>query len=217
MIAPLLSTPWIVFDVESVGLHGEAFAFGYVVVVGGLRVEEGLFCCDPSLARGRPTDRQWVAENVNLEATPRTKCPSPGNVREEFWSLWQSWRAKGAVLVAETPWPVEARLLVSCVDDDTPTRDWEGPYPLVDVTSICSALGFPTSAKRIPEELPAHNPLCDARHSARLLRQALESTPGRASSVEALRLMREHLDDPDSGWASSELLILLERLAGETP
>jgi len=41
---------FMVFDVESVGLHGEGFAVGYVVVNGdGETLEEGLYICDPDV------------------------------------------------------------------------------------------------------------------------------------------------------------------------
>lgn len=42
----------MVFDVESIGLHGEGFAVGYVVLQDCREVECGMFACDPSKAAG---------------------------------------------------------------------------------------------------------------------------------------------------------------------
>jgi hypothetical protein len=53
----------------------------------------------------------------------------------------------------------------------------DGPYPLVDVASVRLAAGLdPLGAyDRTAGELPVHNPLADARQSARLLLEALKS------------------------------------------
>lgn len=168
----------MVFDVESIGLHGEGYAAGYVVVDGDRQeLQAGRFACDPRFANGTWKGREWVAANVPpLEETHLT----PHAVRDAFWGLWQLWKGRGAVLAADCPWPVEARFLAACVDDARGTtasgpRDWEGPYPLVDVASVRLAAGLDPlgAADRLPSELPAHDPLADARQSARLLTEAL--------------------------------------------
>ena len=158
----------IVMDVESIGLHGEGFAVAYVVVSSeGKVLEEGLFACDPSLAQGTEESRKWVSENVPmLEYTFK----SPRGVRDAFWAVWLKWRALGAYLVAEGGWPVEARFLAACVDDCPKSRGWEGPFPLVELSSMqLLSKGPPLRMReRLNNELPVHNPLADARHSARL-------------------------------------------------
>jgi hypothetical protein len=52
-----------------------------------------------------------------------------------------------------------------------------GPYPLHDLASILLAHGRDPLAKneRLPEELPEHDPLNDARQSARLLHEVLSN------------------------------------------
>jgi hypothetical protein len=184
-----VNTPlYMVFDCESVGLHGETFAVGWVVVDGGGHEQaSGWYSCPPDAAAGSAGGRAWVAANVpDLGATHA----SPREVRHEFWGLWRQWAGRGAVLAADVPWPVEARFLAACVDDlrgparafagraaDVPPgpREWEGPYPLIDVASVRLAAGLDPLAEvdRRPDELPAHDPLCDARQSARLLVEAL--------------------------------------------
>lgn len=179
---------FMVFDVESIGLHGEGFAVGYVVIDrGGTVLEERTYACDPDTAAGLPKDRRWVDANVPRLAHPEASHPTstPTSVRAEFWYRWLYWKEIGAVLVADCCWPVEARFLAACVEDCRPQRDWEGPYPLHDLASVMLALGRDPTAThaRLPNELPAHHPLHDARQSARLLLEAL-STRGVTATVK---------------------------------
>lgn len=164
---------YMVFDVESVGLHGEAFAVGYVVVTpNGEEVAHGRHSCPIDNAVGDDSDREWVNRN-----TPRwvVDCSTPAEVRQAFWTVWRSWDAKGAVLVADCAWPVEARFLSACVDIDPAARRWQGPYPLHDVASARLAVGLAPlgTEARLPGEQPKHDPLADARQSARLWIEAL--------------------------------------------
>lgn len=163
---------WMVFDVESVGLHGEGFAVGFVVVDGdGRELTCGRFSCDPINASGDYGSREWVAKNVPLM---RHNCEDPDGMRECFWNAWLRWKEAGAALAADVPWPVEARFLNHCVQADPEAREWGGPYPLIDVASVRLAAGFDPlgTEPRRENELPAHDPLNDARQSARLLSEA---------------------------------------------
>jgi len=165
----------MVFDVESVGLHGEGYAVGYVVVSAlGHELEADVAACSPDLAQGSAEGREWIAVNC-----PRLDylAESPVALRTAFWNVWQRWKASGAVLVADCAWPVEARFLAACVDDDPAVREWLGPYPLHDVATARLAAGFDPLAtvERLPNELPQHDPLADARQSARLWLEALRA------------------------------------------
>lgn len=169
-----LSSPsFFVFDVESIGLHGEGFAVGWVVVgKTGAIYEESYLACLPGAASGPRASREWVEKNIPpIPITHHT----PRAVRDAFWSVWKLWKASGAVLVADCTWPVEARFLARCVDDDPEGREWEGPYPLHDLASVLLANGADPLAKRDrrDDELPEHHPLRDAKQSARLLIEAL--------------------------------------------
>jgi hypothetical protein len=100
----------------------------------------------------------------------------PKTVRNVFWERWITWKNKGAILVADCLWPVEARFLIDCVNDDPINRNWDGPYPFVDVGSLRLAKGQDSlgTEERKENEKPAHHPLADARQSARLLLEALK-------------------------------------------
>src|SRR4051812_27877287 len=110
-----------VIDVESVGLHGEGFAVGYVVIdLEGNQLDLGLFACPVNAARGNAAGFKWVGENI-------TELPishsAPWLVRAAFWRVWREWKEKGAALVTDCGWPVEARFLAQCVDDDPVNRE----------------------------------------------------------------------------------------------
>jgi hypothetical protein len=177
----------MVFDVEAVGLHGEGFAVGYVVIdtKTGEEVDSGIAIAHEDLSPGLPDDRDWIKKNVvpALETyVPRVRASKPvatmtaPDVRLFFWELWRFWRAQGAWLAADVAWPVEARFLAACVDESR-GRAEKGPYPLIDIASVRFGAGLDPLAHedRWPTELPAHNPLADARQSARLLLKALAS------------------------------------------
>ena len=79
----------MVFDVESVGLHGEGFAVGWVVITeSGEVVEERRLSCDPAHAAGSDEGRAWVA--LNVPPLPITS-PTPEHLRTAFWEAWRKW------------------------------------------------------------------------------------------------------------------------------
>lgn len=162
-----------VFDVESIGLHGEAFA-----VAGGIYTETGEAIRDSEFkysihrerAAGRTEDRAWVDANIpHIERTHTT----PDQMMQDFWQRWRSAKAHGAFMAVECGWPVEARFLNACIDAGAGDM-WSGPYPLHEIANEMRAAGMDPMAnyERLPSELPKHDPLADARQSARLLAEA---------------------------------------------
>jgi len=186
----------MMLDVESVGLHGEGFAFGYVIEEDLRVVEERLAIADPSMAIGQHSDWNWLEANVfpwinalkpefppehaaPWTATKRrrgrtdpvglaiTYCNSPSQLREVFWSIWMDERARGTQLWADVSWPVEAGFLSACVRAEG-GRKFEGPYPILDVATLWE-VHVGDSLERLPSELPEHHPVMDSRHSLRKL------------------------------------------------
>ena len=165
---------YLVFDVESTDLHGEGFAYGYVVINSeGEELESGIGVADV------PVTNPWVITNV-LPALPPPTHDDLRSLRDSFWAVWDRWLDKGAVMVADCSFPVETRFLAACVDDAPMARNWYGPYPLHDVATARLAVGLDplaTEARR-GDELPVHNPLADARQSARLWLEAFRAANG---------------------------------------
>lgn len=152
---------YFVLDVESAGLFGGAFCYGFSVVnEDGQELDFGYECVEADDEDATPQDFEWVQENI-LPYCPLTM--GYGQDREDrteslqnaFWQDWSAWKAKGALLCADVAWPVEANFLIDGV------RFAKGLDPI-------------GMAERLPNELPAHNPLNDARQSARLLIEALK-------------------------------------------
>lgn len=165
---------YFIFDVESVGLHGEGFA-----VAGGVYIEGACqygfqYCCPIDEAEGADSDREWVKSNVPvMEITHRT----PEGVREAFWGQWIKAKDQypGICMAGECIWPVEAGFVARCIYQDKDVRNWSGPYPFHEIASVMLAAGMDPMAtyERTLSEMPPHNPWGDSVLSARLLFTAL--------------------------------------------
>lgn len=185
---------FLVFDVESVGLYGDGFAVGWVVIdLDGKEHESGLLATDwTEFTRYDPFDARWVRNNV--PPMPITH-KHVDDLRSEFFNVIQRWHInsdeayrhhpKAHSFWADWGYPVEARFLADCRH----TGFWKAnasyrsvveiprhamPAPLQEIATICLAADInPDDFPCLPDELPQHNPMNDARHSARLLVKAL--------------------------------------------
>ncbi len=180
---------YFVFDVENIGLYGVPFAVAWVVVDDkGTRITEGILSCDiraassmadedPPIHRGliQADDYSWAATNVVpvLHQSPTHK--NPYDLMKDFCVEWKKWNKRGALMVADCGYPVETGFLTKCVVTGAMSPD-DAPYPLLDISSLILARGLDPkkSFPRLPEETPEHNPLNDARQSARILLRLME-------------------------------------------
>ena len=170
---------YMVFDVESVGLHGESFAVGWVVMEPERFevIDEGIIVA--RYASHTTGTNEWVEQNV-ISHLPAPTVHTPFQMREAFWAMWREWAQRGAHLYADCGWPVEARFLAACVDQarySAQVRDRDGPFPLHEIADWYEAAGV-REVERLPNELPEHNPLNDARASARGLAMAIKKLRG---------------------------------------
>jgi len=182
---------FFVFDVEAMGLFGPSFAVGWTIVdETGKTLQEGLYRLVLPLKmadllrqphhRIRAQDPQWIRENV----TPvLDKCTDMAQVEVEvfgdmrdllpaFWKRWTELKAEfpGIVMAADCLFPVEATFVMDAMRaDDKLTMD-HSPYPFIEIGTMLMANGKNPLADydREPREMPVHNPLADARQSARL-------------------------------------------------
>lgn len=168
--------PFFIFDVESIGLHGIGIAVAGGIYQNGEAIREFAMHCAIMPDGGDEEDRQWVRDNVKIDAESLDML-TPKALRDTFWKTWELAKADypGIAMAVQCGWPVEARFLCACIEDDLPARKWAGPYPMHEIASIMLAAGMDPMAtyNRLPSELPAHDPLSDARQSARLLSIAL--------------------------------------------
>lgn len=164
-----------VFDVESVGLMGEGFAVGAVLVnrQTGNEVNSFLFHCPSAAAQGSMVDREWVDKHVVIEAPCTAQTPT--EVRAQFWSALRETNREGVGIYADVPWPVEADFLLRAARENHHLQP-QIIYPLLDVATLLVADNVDPlrTHRRQADEKPRNNPLADARQSARLLCRTLK-------------------------------------------
>jgi hypothetical protein len=186
----LMSKRILSFDVEANGLHGEGFAVGAAVIEEDGAVRARFAGRAPIQGEVNP----WVAENVlpalaGMEVTHA----SAAELRAALWA-WREAKqleAKAAgitlIEVADIGYPVEARFLAACQDDDLAGRAWGGPYPLHEVATLLLAAGVDPDVNReeyaadalVGREVRKHHPAWDAEVSAQCALKALRAL-GRA-------------------------------------
>ena len=191
LLSKFRSSPFFIFDVESIGLFGEPFAVGGGVYIGGAAHYEFRYSFLHTNAKGCDDDRQWILENVPIIGVTHVL---PQHVVNMLWYEWQKARTMypGIIMAAECGWPIEANILHRTVVFNINERKWNGPYPLHEIASFMVAAGMDPMAKyeRNKSELPEHDPLADSRLSARLLFEALER----------IASLYEFAPDDQAGW-----------------
>ena len=177
-------------DVETVGLHGQPFAWAAVVkdTETMKTVAEIITACPMEIAMGPAPDREWVAENVvpalETPPDPDPDCGQPvyrqvGTVEAllfAFVVFWNAWSVKkgGCWLLVDHGYPVEAEFLFECFMESFGAEHkpelFRVPYPVIDYASMRAAiLEDPVETlPRYASEIPIHNPLADARQTIRL-------------------------------------------------
>jgi len=174
----------LVIDVESVGLHGPAFAVGYTLMhFNGEILFEGTHATNPNgMSPVDDLGLKWVNEHVKIDNFNHLNA---FQMRRAFWDIWDKVRNE-AWMAANCTWPVESNFLSACIADDPVIRMWQGPYPLLDISTISIASGRRNYRReeRLPNELPEHNPLMDVRQSARLLAEMLPDFNGALDILE---------------------------------
>lgn len=174
------STKILSIDVESNGLHGEAFAVGAILVdCGGKLIDEFSARCP---IKGE-TD-EWVVKHVlpSLENFPETHKTAKA-MRDAFWDWYVAAKEKSDYVLADNGYPVEDRFLIQCQEDNLEERYWGHPFPLIDLSSILLSIGVKPSIERnqfvgedqiASTDIQKHNPRWDAWASALALIKALK-------------------------------------------
>lgn len=164
---------FLTFDIESNGLHGEAFSVAALLMsqtpasVKGPRILSEFMGRCP--IKG-PVDT-WVQDNV---LPPMTGIPenyaTPKLMRDGFWAWYTGAKARADFVLVNNPYPVEARFLLACQEDDPAVRYEHHPFPLIDLASLQLTLGLMTRPQRQAfmkevigdTENLSHNPRWDA-------------------------------------------------------
>lgn len=163
------NTGWIFFDVETLGLTGEPFAFAYEVVNRKeVVIDRGFYYYHPDFALGEDDDRKWIMNNcfptfddpkyVDL----KVEVAGINLLLDKFRKMWKKYN-KGFTIVADCPYPCESNFLFLCELNPS-------PIPILDIASMLNLIGKDPvkTYSRLPEELPAHSPANDILQSKRL-------------------------------------------------
>ena len=156
-------------DAESLGLYGQIFAVGAVVYENNIEIKSFYAGCDISEHHDHPS-YEWLNHNV----IPHLPAPTHRNkqdVIDAFWEFYQECRSLPNVkFISDCGTPVEAFLFRTAVNNKLQSRIFSAPYPLHELGTLLFATGQEPIGvySRLENELPAHNPVNDARQSGRL-------------------------------------------------
>ena len=153
-----------IVDAETDGLYG-GFLSVAALVTGEDGTEIDHFYGAVDVSKEEISSR-WVRDNVYPMLTFAEKhFASEHELLEAFWLFWIKYREE-AVCIADVGYPVEARLFMRCVMNDEKNREFLGPYPLIDLSSILLASGVdPNMDRQILAEVPLvrHDAMNDVR------------------------------------------------------
>lgn len=170
-------TKLLCLDVESNGLHGEGFAVGAVVItLDGTIADEFTARCP---IHG-PVD-EWVEKHVLPPmADFKVTHKNSRELRNDFWKWFVAAKEDADYVLVDNGYPVEARFLIQCQEDDLDERYWQHAFPMLELNSLLLQAGIKPLAVRyrlVEDELEGdilkHNPRFDAEVSARAAVKAL--------------------------------------------
>ena len=144
-MANILKTPVITtktkllsFDIESNGLHGDAFAIGAVVLDANGKVY------DKFTGRSEIVGKidEWVEQNVLPVITDMEITHSSyKHLRDNFWAWFVKAKKECDYVLVNNGYPVEYRFLLQCQEDDLDVRFWDHPFPILELTSLIVGAG----------------------------------------------------------------------------
>lgn len=156
----------LVFDVESISLHGSGFAVGAIVVNrGGIEIDS----FELLSKEGLENVNDWVKANVLPHLKDMPRCDSDFILRDKFYEFYMKYK-ETAEIWSDCNFPVETNFLSEIVKDDFENRQWNMPYPLKDISTIVD-INIDRALECGINNLKKHNPFDDAKASAYLLLQ----------------------------------------------
>lgn len=168
-------------DVESLGLYGDPFEVSYVLIdESGQRTREMTYSYKVDFdSVPLEETREFLKKNVRQR---EPNCISLHDLLEKFWadyiSIISVHSHEDLDIVADCGCPVESNLFRLAVLQDLKNRQFLAPYPLHELGTLLRVKGFDpvSSYSRLPDELPEHDSLNDARQSGRIYRELLLGT-----------------------------------------
>ncbi len=161
---------YFVFDTETAGLLGKTFAVGYVVVGSdGKEISSGWKSSGLESVYAGTNDTNWLKKNIPEEVLS-PKIEDENYLTRDEMKKWfiDVFQESEAILVADCLYPCEAGWLRECELT---------PCPIHEVaTALLMAGKDPIGTyPRLKNEQPKHHPLFDARQSARIFIECINS------------------------------------------
>lgn len=164
-------TKLLSFDLETNGLHGDAFAIGAVVMDADGTVYD-VFTGRSELNKEVDT---WVESNVlPVISDMQVTYENSRDLREAFWQWYLQAEPKADYVLVNNGYPVEYRFLILCQEENLDERYWQHPFPILDLFSLLIQVGHKSvgGKNQLVSEiikkhkfLP-HHPLHDAKIQA---------------------------------------------------
>ena len=163
-------------DAETNGLYGTFLSIAAILLDDNGQESDSFYGTlrDPE----KYVSSEWVKENVlpflgNTVRSDDDFYNSESDLIESFFSFYLS--HPGCDVIADVPHPVESRLFIKAVSFDLKTREFQAPFPLMDLSSMLYANGYSPHIERRSlvdcSDLKLHNALDDVRMSIRVWRK----------------------------------------------
>lgn len=165
---------YLFVDAETDGLYGKFISIAMVLTDSLGKELEYRY-----MGIGNPEQHiksEWVKENVLPVLGQYEEFPDEESLLEACWQFWRK-HADNTYVVADVIHPIESRLFTHCVKCDEENRMFQGPYPLLDLSSMLYVAGIDPLVAR--ESLCGdsenkgnlHNALYDARLTASIWKE----------------------------------------------
>lgn len=156
---------YIFLDAETDGLYGKFISIAMVVADHAGNELEHIYVglSNPE----KHIKEKWVLENVLPILGKYEEYDDEHSLLEAAWSFWRA-NAQNSYVIADVMHPVESRLFAMCVEQDVEERIFQGPFPMLDLSSMLYTVGInPLEAReKLAKPLDngmQHNALYDAR------------------------------------------------------
>lgn len=159
-----------IMDAETDGLYGKILTIAVLVAKNSGEVVEYFYGGIPNNITN--VSNVWVKENVIPILGEYEVFEEETEILNKVWHLWEKYQEKARCFV-DILYPVESHLLWRMVKLELNTREYLGPFPIIDIAGLLLAMGKDPNTDRqaLLGETSGmlHNALFDVQLSNRLL------------------------------------------------
>lgn len=154
-----------IIDAETDGLYGSFLSVAVLITDSNYNIlREEYYGIENAKLQ---VQSEWVKANVIPILGEYEACANEQELLEKVWALWIAYQDQ-VYAIADVAYPVEMRLFQKCVDRCPEERNFQGPYPLLDLSSLLFAKGVDPLAERKTllktlKNMQQHNSLEDVR------------------------------------------------------